>query len=435
MTPSTQSNISKYIYTYGAFAVMAASGLVINTSIISRYDADTLGVFNQVYALFVVYSQVAGLGIQYSVLRNSTKYESYPDQLSKCVWSSCLSSVLCAVPAVLVLYFLSDIIGLAFDSQPLAESVPVIVPAIVLFCLNKNFINVLNGLQYYRLYAVAQCLRFSVLVIYVFVISLLRYNPVALPFAFLVSESVLFLFLQFFMNRIVPFGFASLSWVWVKNHLAFGFKGFMTGVFLEINVRVDVLMLGLFCSDYLVGVYSLASMFFEGINSVTAVIRTITNPKIVHVVAASKGSDVGVLFRRSGGLALLASGLLIAAVLFCFKNYGGIFVEVEQLVPAYEVLFILCCGAFIYSAFSPFVMVFTQVGRPDIQTLFFFLVTLTNIIFNLLLIPFYDIYGAAIATSMSFSLCGVLLLTMSSKYLSLQLGKGLLPFYSKSREE
>lgn len=423
------------MYTYGAFAVMAVSGLVINTSIISRYDADALGVFNQVYALFVVYSQVAGLGIQYSVLRNSTKYASDPDPLSKCVWSSCLSSVLCTVPAVLVLYFSSDIIGLVFDSQPLAASVPVIVPAIVLFCLNKNFINVLNGLQHYELYAAAQSTRFCVLVVYVFFMSLLRLDPVVLPFAFLVSESVLFLFLQFFMNRLVPFGFASFSWAWVKDHLAFGAKGFMTGVFLEINVRVDVLMLGLFCSDYLVGIYSLASMFFEGINSVTAVIRTITNPKIVHMAADSNGDEVGALFRKSGGLSLLASGVLIAAVLFCFKNFGGIFVGIEQLVPAYDVLFILCCGAFIYSAFSPFVMVFTQVGRPDIQTFYFFLVTMTNIVFNLLLIPFYDIYGAAIATSMSFSLCGILLLTMSNKYLGLQLGKGLLPFLSKGREE
>ena len=44
---------------------------------------------------------------------------------------------------------------------------------------------------------------------------------------------------------------------WLKRHLAFGARGLMSGVFLELNTRIDVLAIGLFLSDTDVGTYSI----------------------------------------------------------------------------------------------------------------------------------------------------------------------------------
>jgi Na+-driven multidrug efflux pump len=46
-------------------------------------------------------------------------------------------------------------------------------------------------------------------------------------------------------------------------------------------------------------------------------------------------------------------------------------------------------------------MIFNQVGQPGHQTLFLTMFFLTNIILNLLLIPYFGMVGSAIATALA----------------------------------
>ncbi len=51
---------------------------------------------------------------------------------------------------------------------------------------------------------------------------------------------------------------------------------------------------------------------------------------------------------------------------------------------------------------TPFLMLFSQLGRPGTQTLFIAGVFLSNVLLNLALIPWLGLYGAALATALSF---------------------------------
>lgn len=48
---------------YVSLGILALSGFAFNIIILKYYDAAALGLFNQVYAWYVVLSQVASLGI------------------------------------------------------------------------------------------------------------------------------------------------------------------------------------------------------------------------------------------------------------------------------------------------------------------------------------------------------------------------------------
>ena len=52
--------------------------------------------------------------------------------------------------------------------------------------------------------------------------------------------------------------------VWLKRHIQFGARSVLGGVAVELNTRVDVLVLGLFTSEAQVGIYSFAAFFVEG---------------------------------------------------------------------------------------------------------------------------------------------------------------------------
>ena len=63
---------------------------------------------------------------------------------------------------------------------------------------------------------------------------------------------------------------------------------------------------------------------------------------------------------------------------------------------------ILALGIAASSGHQPFLMLFSQLGRPGTQTLFIAGVFLSNVLLNLALIPWLGLYGAALATALSF---------------------------------
>ena len=62
------------LWNYISLAFLSISGILINLIIAGRYGAETLGVFNQVYAVYIVVSQFSTGGIQYSALRHVAEH-------------------------------------------------------------------------------------------------------------------------------------------------------------------------------------------------------------------------------------------------------------------------------------------------------------------------------------------------------------------------
>ena len=52
----------------------------------------------------------------------------------------------------------------------------------------------------------------------------------------------------------------------------------------------------------------------------------------------------------------------------------------------------------ISAGYQPFLMIFNQFGMPLKQTYFILFIFISNVVFNLLLVPFLGIFGAALGT-------------------------------------
>ena len=87
----------------------------------------------------------------------------------------------------------------------------------------------------------------------------------------------------------------SKNWIeWSKVHLNYGIRCFLSGVFLELKSRVDILMLGFFLSDYEVGIYSFSALFAEGFFQVLIVLQ-----RYIFCQEASRDYEIGVTFSVS----------------------------------------------------------------------------------------------------------------------------------------
>jgi len=401
---------------------MAACGVVINLSIVFFYDSEALGVFNQVYAIFILLSQLAGIGLQYSILKHATDCKDDMTALGACVWSNIALVIMVGGCLVGSSYLLLDYVLIWFDSAKVSAAMLWALPGVVLYNVNKSLLFGLNGLQEMKKYSFGQSVRCLAMMAYVIVFAFNGGDNEALAAVFPIAESVLLAYLLPALNRISPFSLRSIRAYWLKRHFLFGIKGVVGGFMLEMNARVDVLVLGLFSSDALVGVYSFAAMFVEGFNGILSVVRTNINPYLVEPLVKKDFSSirekVGRVQRRLYPIVLV----LIVGLLSAFSYGADFFLQPNESSLCFVVLTIVLSGVFLFSGYSPFALIFNQAGRPELQTIYYSIAACTNVFLNMLLIPVFGIHGAAIATASSFVLSILWLNLLSARGLGSSLG-------------
>ena len=168
-------------------------------------------------------------------------------------------------------------------------------------------------------------------------------------------------------------------------------------------------MLSLFLTDYKVGVYSFAAIFFEGLYQIPTLVRTNLNPILVSFIKKYKKIKFNKFIYNSMLLSLTITTICILVINLIYPYCNPLFPD-NIINKSYIILLILCTGLFVYSAFIPLDFIFMQAGFPGVQSIFMIINILINIILNSILIPHYGLNGAAIATSISLILSGFNLL-------------------------
>ncbi|HHO52368.1 MAG TPA: hypothetical protein ENK18_16230 [Deltaproteobacteria bacterium] len=408
--------LSDTAYSYGAFALMALTGALLNLFIAAGWGAAALGVFNQVYAAFVVLAQLAAFGLHDSTQRHVAEHIDHPDELRPLIGSALQLVTISGGLSAAVLWLASDWIGQLTDSPGVGEGLRWIVPGLGLFAINKVLLAVLNGQRRIRALALGQSLRFVVLGASVLAIGVLDRPSVQLCAGFSIAEVAL---LPVLLIGIRPPLRGSASWR--ARHLAFGAHALPNGLLAESYLRVDVLMLSLFVDDAQVGTYSFATMFAEGLYQVGATIRTVVNPALVVPLIAGDRAKIRSLSRTAMALGLAAFVPVAGGVLLLLPWLAPWLGE-ELVTGAHEILWILSGGLLVYAAFVPVDHALLQAGLPGRQSGLMALNICLNAALNLALIPGLGIEGAAFATATAWALSAITLNLAVWRWLGLPWG-------------
>ena len=391
------------LWNVGSLAFLAGGGVLINLIVVRFRGEAALGVFNQVYAVYIVLSQVGVGGLQHSVLKHVSYQQSDRDRCGDITSAALILVFAISVPLSLGAFWLAEPVGNVLSSPAVAEGIRLVAPGLVFFALNKVLINVLNGLQWMRSYAVFRSVRFVLIPLFIVVIASLGLPDSSLALSLTLAEIVLFVGLVIFVYRwVVPLRPIAHMRVRLSEHLSFGLRGILSGMLMELNTRVDVLMLGYFVSDAQVGIFSFAAIMAEGIAQIPTAVRWNVDPIIGGYFASGRTEQIGVVSRRIRRVfypAMLLIGLVAALAYPLLYDLlaGGV-----GLTESWPVFVIITAGVVIGAGYRPFGGLLLQAGRPGLFTLFILVLVLTNVVFNLLLIPVLGIYGAALATMLTF---------------------------------
>ena len=410
------------MWSYASLAVIAVAGLVVNLAIAVKLGAEALGVFNQIYGVYVIGAQVAVMAIHDSIQKHVAEYGADARRCAVVSAAAIMQSLVTGSLVALVLFTASGWMGQILDSPATAKGIAYAVPGLALFSVNKVLLGILNGQRRMRAYAIGQGLR-AALIVGVCMGVILQGMPAPyLGLSFSITEGLLFPFLFYIAApRGAAWKRVGALRYWLKRHFSFSTRAFANGLLAEAYIRIDILMLGIFLPDDKVGIYSFAAMFVEGLFQVSVVVRTLANPILVGLLKRKVKSDLARFARRISVVSFVATTLTGAGLAVLFPYLEPYF-EAEMVARSYPVLLVLCAGMIFFSAFVPLDHVLLQANRPGIQSMMMMANVSANIGFNLVLIPVLGMIGAAIATVCAFVVASVILNATAWRYLGLRGG-------------
>jgi len=405
---------------YNALSVLllAAAGISTNALIAGAYGASALGVFSQTYAVYIFGAHLACMGMHASVLKHIPEHSGDEQRQSE-IFTSALALItaqglmLCAV-----MWLAREALARLFDSDDMVTALTMAIPGLFAFALNKFLLNVLNGLSAMKAYACISSARYILLLATVLLFLPFNVNAPYLPLALTISEILTFVILLLYVWRRTALNIAP-SFTWIKRHVSFGLRSAPGCLAMEINPRVDIVMLGYFASDSVVGVYSFMSMITIGLIQFPFVLRKVFDPDLTRMYYARQYTELKRKMKRLVAFAFFLMLALSAAALALYKPLVLIIIRSPELVRAYEPLAVLLVGLVVFGAYIPVTGTLIQCGRPELQTMLVFATVTSNGLLNIVLIPHFEMLGAAVATGLSYCITIALMRYMIHRHLGL----------------
>lgn len=410
------------LWNVGSLAFLAGGGVLINLIIMRFRGEAALGVFNQVYAFYIVLSQLGVGGLQHSVLKHVSYHQDDRPLCADITTSALLLILAITLPLILASVALAEPVGRLLNSQQVALGLQLVAPGLLFFAFNKALINTLNGLRHMRAYAVFRSLRFVLIPLVIVAVVALGLEDAWLALSLTAAEVVLFFALAAYVfGRAVPLRWPHKANKHFAEHISFGARGLLSGILLELNTRVDVLMLGFFTTDATVGIFSFAAIMAEGFAQLPLAVRWNVDPIIGRYFAEGRHDQISALARRIRRVfypIMVGVGLVAVGV---YPLFYRLMTDGVELSASWQVFAIIMLGVTLGAGYRPFSGLLLQGGRPGSYTAFVVGLVSFNVVMNALLIPNFGLYGAATATMMTLGAEALLLVVLARRMFAVRL--------------
>lgn len=393
------------IWNLFGFGLSGIVFVVINFILLNSYGNHTLGVFNEVYAVYLLLSQVAVTGIHLAIQSFIPKHSDDNSTTNLILTSGLILTLMTSTLIAGLAWIFKALPGELLDSPDVILAFQYAIPGLIFFALNKVLLSYHNGLRRMKSFAVFQALRVLFMLAALAILIILKADTIYVASLLSLAEAALFVCLLAHTLSIYKPNFGVGLKRWLTTLIAYGLKATPGNVLLDINTRVDVLMIGFFMTDGDVGIYSFALAIAEGVMQVPVLFRNNINPIITKAQVHRNKDLLSVLLRKNrnsfykiiGGLGLVTIllfplGLMVLAL----------FLDIEDHFNTYWTIYSILIGALVISSgYMPFQMLFNQLGKPTTQSAYVLLCFMVNVIANFFLIQELGIYGAALGTAIS----------------------------------
>lgn len=398
--PAATSRIESrgVVWSFVGFAVIGVSGLAINLMVEGAYGRDELGRFSTLLAIFLVGGQVGVLGVHSSVLFHTASAAARGESTAHVARAAVLVVAVSGAVSAAVIVVGGQVIGAALDNDTYTGGLWAIAIGLVLYPVNKVLVAYVNGLRRIRSVAVLTSMRFVGIVVGVGVVAVLDLSSDVLPWVISATELVITTTLAVMLRGAWVRGHGMRTMA--ATHARFGLRAMPAGLFLDLNTRIDVLVLGALAGSGEVGNYVIASVFAEGLYQLAMVTRFSYDPVVAALHTGKRIEELRRVMRSARRRVYVAIGVVavftVAVYPLVVNVLYGNDADGTWIVYAY-----LAAGVALSAGYIPFTSMLQQSGDPTGQSILLAGICGTNLVLNLVLVPRFGAPGAGLATALA----------------------------------
>ncbi|MBN1941102.1 MAG: flippase [Candidatus Diapherotrites archaeon] len=321
-----------------------------------------------------------------------------------------------AIGMALILFFGSDLLAVFVFSKPelgiifkiLAFTLPLSIFSVDCLMAMEGFKKIKYKILTRRFLQLVA--KFGVLIFF----WLLGLSLMAAVLAYLVSEIVALFFSAFFLKKkVFPKELEKVKAVLVKREMAsFAWPLLLAGVFANILITIDVIMLGYFAPAYDAGQYGIAHTTGQLGLMPLEIMLALAVPIATGYIALNKIAELKKIYAIiSRWIFSLAFPLGLLLVLFAVPIQ--IFLFGNSYAESAGAMVILVAGYFAFCLFGPAQQTLLAAGKTKLNFINSTTAGIVTVILNALLIPYFlaqnsATIGAAISTAVAYSLWGLM---------------------------
>lgn len=310
----------------------------------------------------------------------------------------------------IVLVVVSDLLSTTlFNNTTLAPVLKILILSIPLLTFIQVVSSSFIGFKELRYYIYFNHITLPTLrVVLSAIIFSLGYGLLGLTWIHILSLSGAALLAYWFFRKNIITSLSKINEqsISVRRIFSYSWPLSINNIIIIFLAQVDFILLGVYRPSADVGIYRIYLVLVGFLSLALSSFAKIYKPTISELIFEEKVKEVKEIYKRVSKwifninaflfLVILLLGTSIIALLFT-KNY----------LESPASLIILAAGIFINSSFGPEGMTLEAYGNTKLSMLNGFLMLITNIGLNLVLIPKYGIVGAAIATATSLTIGGL----------------------------
>ncbi|MCB9058444.1 MAG: flippase [Calditrichae bacterium] len=378
-----------------ATSLGTVSGMVfqfLTIMLIVRYvSKDEMGIYSLILIVSNMFSLIAGLGLDLTMVKSiaSSNERENKDVLVPVLIlrgiSALLFSGIFIFTGKYILHFFDDRISQFLFYIPIM---------FVLENFRGLFYNLLQGLKYFRQYSIVNVSSsfFRIFVVLIFIyfdkmdIEALLIIEILATIQPLVHQIFVIPFKKYLNTNITLETFKSI--------IKFSLPLYLNNLFVFINGRVNILIIGFFLKPADVASYSVATKVPVALKKVFSSFIIVYFPNLSKLFSEGDNETAAKFINRSLGIFSLVMTSLVL-ISFIFKNeiitllYSDLYLD-TALVAALLILNFHIRGIADLMGYS-----FTPAGHPSIPAKVNFVSSIISVVTSLILIPSLGIIGAA----------------------------------------
>jgi len=230
-------------------------------------------------------------------------------------------------------------------------------------------------------------------------------------FCALILGPIFISFLLLFKNEFIKAFSLKFDWSIIKSMLSLGIVYAISLMIINLNYRIDTIILDKLSNTYELGLYSKGAGLSQYLWQIPMLLSTVV---FARSATAKNDFSFSLKITQLLRLSLLIVGVL-SLILFIFGRciifilYGYAF---EGSIIVFQ---ILLPGVIILTLFKTMNMDLAGKGKPWVSVKAMLPALIVNIVINVILIPKFGAKGAAISSTISYSVGGILFLYFYSR--------------------